>query len=90
MCRFFPDCAFFLDMDLSILGAAPEVFTAYEAAIRKEYAFVPAADYRQGRSAILKSFLAREQLYFTAYFRDRLEPQARQNLQQSLARLEAS
>ncbi|MCB1151504.1 hypothetical protein KDK88_08125, partial [bacterium] len=34
------DAAHFLDMDLSILGAEPAAFDAYEAAIRREYAFV--------------------------------------------------
>lgn len=82
------DCAFFLDMDLSILGAKDEVFDAYEEAIRKEYAFVPTEDYRKGRGAILQNFLDRQRLYFTAHFRDLLETRARQNLQRSLARLE--
>ncbi len=81
------DCAFFLDIDLSILGTEPEVFEAYEEAIRKEYAFVPPADYCRGRSAILRNFLARDRLYFTAHFRDRLEAQARVNLRRSLTRL---
>ncbi len=82
------DCAFFLDMDLSILGAAPAAFDTYEQAIRKEYAFVPAADYRQGRGAILRDFQARERLYFTDYFHDRLDRQARANLTRSIEKLQ--
>ena len=81
------DCAFFLDMDLSVLGTQTAVFDAYEQAIRKEYSFVPAEDYRKGRSAILRSFLERDQLYFTRYFHDRLEQQARSNLSRSIERL---
>lgn len=81
------DCAFFLDMDLSILGAPPAVFQAYEDAIRREYAFVPSEEYRKGRGRVLGDFLARERLYFTEDFHDRLETQARANLAWSLKRL---
>ncbi len=81
------DCAFFLDMDLSVLGTDAPVFDAYEAAIRHEYAFLPADAYRKGRSEILQGFLARDRLYFTRQFHDLLEEQARSNLQRSLARL---
>lgn len=84
---FLSDCAFFLDMDLSILGTPPAVFEAYEDAIRREYAFVPPDDYRQGRGRILGKFLARERLYFTDHFHDQLEDRARENLAWSLERL---
>lgn len=81
------DCAFFLDMDLSILGAPPAAFDRYEDAIRKEYYFVPAVDYRKGRSTILEDFLARERLYFTEPFHTRLDNRARKNLKRSLTSL---
>src|SRR5690606_3199839 len=42
--------ALFLDMDLSILGAEPERFDAYEADVRKEYGWVPQAAWREGRA----------------------------------------
>ncbi len=82
------DLEFFLDIDLSILGRDEKTFDAYEAAIRKEYAFVPEAMYKAGRAAVLKGFLDRECLYFTDIFRDRWEAQARANLQRSIAHLE--
>ncbi|TQV78000.1 hypothetical protein FKG95_20460 [Denitrobaculum tricleocarpae] len=82
------DSAFFLDMDLSILGTEPATFESYEAAIRREYAFVPPEDYRAGRSAILRDFLERDRLYFTDYFHNRLDRQARSNLARSIARLQ--
>ncbi len=81
------DCAFFLDMDLSIIGTDAATFESYEAAIRREYAFVPSDDYRTGRSAILRDFLERDRLYFTEYFHNRLDRQARLNLARSIARL---
>lgn len=81
------DCAFFLDMDLSILGAEPLAFDLYEEAIQREYAFVPANRYREARGAILQDFLKRDRLYFTDHFHDRLERQARSNLARSIGRL---
>ncbi|CEJ12957.1 hypothetical protein BN1110_03264 [bacterium YEK0313] len=81
------DAALFLDMDLAILGAAPATFDAYEAAVRREYAHVPDADWRAGRAAVLRRFLAREAIYRTAIFRSDREQAARDNLRRSLERL---
>ena len=81
------DMAEFLDMDLSILGARSEVFDAYEDAIRREYAFVPEALYREARRGILQRFLERERLYFSDWGRDRFEATARANLAASIAAL---
>lgn len=81
------DGAVLLDIDLSILGAAPERFHAYDDAIRCEYAWVSEADYRAGRRRVLTGFLARPQIYGTSYFHERLEKQARDNLVAALARL---
>ncbi|CAN5801644.1 hypothetical protein BH11PSE6_BH11PSE6_06330 [soil metagenome] len=83
------DMALFLDMDLSILGAAPAVFDAYEAGVRHEYREVPEAAFRAGRAAILEGFLAREALYFSDWGRDRFEAPARDNLSRSIAALRA-
>jgi predicted metal-dependent HD superfamily phosphohydrolase len=82
------DMAMFLDMGLSILGAAPEIFDAYEAGVRHEYREVPEDAFRAGRVAILKGFLAREALYFSDWGRDRFEPAARENLKRSIASLQ--
>lgn len=74
------DAALFLDTDLSILGAPPEKFAAYDAAIRHEFAHVPALVYKNGRRAVLKKFLDRDRLYLTELFAERFETQARINL----------
>jgi predicted metal-dependent HD superfamily phosphohydrolase len=84
------DMALFLDMDLSILGAAAEVFDAYEAGVRHEYREVPEAAFSAGRAAILEGFLAREALYFSDWGRDRFEASARANLARSIAALRAA
>ena len=84
------DAALFLDMDLSILGAPPEAFDAYEAAVRQEYAWVPEPAWRQGRAAVLRRFLQREAIFHTETFRLRFEAPARGNIARSLKTLEAS
>ena len=86
--HFIRDAALFLDMDLSILGAAPEAFDAYEQAVRREYQWVEEPMWRAGRSAVLKNFLARPHIYHTEEFRQRFEPQARRNMARSIAALE--
>lgn len=86
--EFLRDTALFLDMDLAILGAAPEAFDAYEQAVRREYGWVEEPMWRAGRAAVLKSFLARPHIFHTDEFRRRFEPLARQNLARSLQALE--
>jgi len=83
------DAAFFLDMDLAILGAPPALFDSYEAAVRREYSWVDANAWRSGRAAVLKKFLARPTIFHTELFRRRFEEQARRNLSRSLASLAA-
>ncbi|MGI6853392.1 HD domain-containing protein [Mesorhizobium sp. 1B3] len=81
------DAALFLDMDLSILGAPPHVFDAYEAGVRREYDWVSEADWRTGRRSVLQRFLSREHIFHTDIFRTACETKARENLSRSLARL---
>jgi predicted metal-dependent HD superfamily phosphohydrolase len=84
------DTQLLLDIDLAILGAAPERFAAYESQIRAEYAHVPEADFRSGRAQVLSGFLARPRIYATAAFHDALEHRARENLAKALAVLAAA
>ncbi|MBZ9794086.1 hypothetical protein [Mesorhizobium sp. ES1-4] len=81
------DASLFLDMDLSILGADPVAFDAYERAVRREYGWVEEPMWRAGRGAVLKSFLARPHIFHTQEFRQRFEPQARHNIARSLQAL---
>lgn len=81
------DTRIVMDIDLAILGAAPRRFAAYEAAIRREYAFLADGEYREGRTGLLRGFLARPRIYLTAPFRERLESRARDNISASIARL---
>jgi predicted metal-dependent HD superfamily phosphohydrolase len=81
------DAALLVDVDLSILGAAPARFDEYEAQVRREYAWVPEPGFRAARAEILAGFLARPRIFTTEHFFGRLETPARANLARSLARL---
>lgn len=84
---FTSDCALFLDIDLSSLGAEQETFAAYERHIRMEYGFVPEETYREARKAVLTRFLERDRIYLSTHFFDALEERARKNLAQSIEQL---
>ncbi|NIA72335.1 hypothetical protein HBA54_27470 [Pelagibius litoralis] len=79
------DARLFLDMDLSILAAPVPEFAAYEAAIRREYAHVDDAAFRQGRCRFLEGLLQREKLYHSDHFSPRFEGPARVNIARALA-----
>lgn len=74
----------FLDADLSILGAEPRVYDRYAEQIRKEYALVTDADYRVGRSLVLRQFFERDSLFFTPAGQSLWEAAARRNLAREL------
>ena len=82
------DCALFLDMDLAVLGSPAEEFAAYERAVRREYHWVPAEQWRAGRSQVLRNFLARPFIYASPQFQRSHEAAARSNLKRSLALLD--
>jgi predicted metal-dependent HD superfamily phosphohydrolase len=84
-----PDAMIFLDADLSILGAAEEVYLQYSAAIRKEYAWVEACLYRRERKKVLEGFLTCTRIYCTDEMFERFETQARQNIRGEIKLLEA-
>ena len=77
----------FLDVDLSILGTSPDRYLAYSRAIRQEYSHLSDRDYREGRKQVLTQFLARERIYYTNRFYQRLESTARNNLQTEIDNL---
>jgi predicted metal-dependent HD superfamily phosphohydrolase len=81
------DAELLVDIDLSILGAAPERFDEYERQIRQEYSWVPAFVFRRKRGEILEGFLARPAIFNTERFFQKLETAARANLRRSLEQL---
>lgn len=75
------DTLLFLDLDLGILAADASRYAEYSAAIRVEYAHVPDAAFRIGRSSVLERFLRAEPLFKTDLFRGLgREEMARRNL----------
>ena len=78
-----------LDLDLTPLAEAPEVFDRNTGFLRREYAAVDEARWRAGRGAVLARFLATP-----AIFRTRLstvyEARARENLTAAIAELHAA
>jgi predicted metal-dependent HD superfamily phosphohydrolase len=58
-----PDAQVLLDADLAILGAGEAVYQTYAEQIRQEYAWVPEADYRNGRRRVLENFLNRPRIF---------------------------
>jgi predicted metal-dependent HD superfamily phosphohydrolase len=81
------DTQVLLDADLAILGASEERYVKYAADIRKEYAWVPEADYRAGRAAVLERFLAAPRIYYTQMMFEEGEQRARANLRAELTQL---
>jgi predicted metal-dependent HD superfamily phosphohydrolase len=81
------DTARMLDCDLAILGAPPERFDAYDAAIAVEYAHLPAAGFRAGRREFLTRLLAAPRIFCSDDGHARLDAAARSNLSRAVARL---
>jgi predicted metal-dependent HD superfamily phosphohydrolase len=82
-----PDSAALLDADLSILGSTPERYSRYVRDIRLEYHWVPEADYRRGRAAVLQAFLDRPGIFHHAPTHEVGEGPARRNLKWELGSL---
>ncbi|OYO21631.1 hypothetical protein CGZ93_10035 [Enemella dayhoffiae] len=75
------------DADLAILGSEPERYETYRRDVRREYAEVPAADFRRGRAAVLEHLLALNPLYRTDPGRRFWAEQASVNLTGELVEL---
>ena len=79
-----PDGELLCDADLAVLAGDAEQYAAYAAAIRREYAHVPDADFRAGRSRVLTALLELPSIYRLAPLRDAWEDRARSNLTREL------
>jgi predicted metal-dependent HD superfamily phosphohydrolase len=79
-----PDGELLCDADLAVLAGDEDRYAAYTAAIRREYAHVPDADFRAGRSRVLTALLDLPSIYRLAPLRDAWEERARANLTREL------
>ncbi len=59
-------------------------YQSYAQQIRQEFAWVPEADYGQGRRRVLESFLGRPRIF---HFLSQLEDPARRNTAAEISRL---
>ncbi len=80
------DAALVSDIDMSILASEPDAYDRYTQAIRDEYAFVSDERFVAGRSAFLRSLLARPAIFHLSALRARWESAARGNLERELGR----
>jgi predicted metal-dependent HD superfamily phosphohydrolase len=78
------------DADLAILGAEPEEYAAYAAAVRAEYSHVSDRDFNRGRAEVLRRLLALDPLYRTPTGRAHWDATARRNLSAELDLLSVS
>lgn len=81
------DAQWVVDIDLAILGQNETVYRQFEHDVRSEYRWVRWSRYVKGRSAVLQSFIDRSRIYSTAWFYERYEASAKNNLQAALAAL---
>lgn len=81
------EAARFLDCDMAILGAPPDLFDRYQQQVRAEYLPVVGPEaYAEGRRAFLEALLGRERIFLSDGFHRRLDAPARANLRRALAR----
>lgn len=74
------DAALLVDIDLAILAATPARFAEYEWQIRQEFAWVPEDVFVEKRRVVLQEFVARLNIYSTAFLHSKMESAARANL----------
>ncbi|VAV99741.1 hypothetical protein MNBD_ALPHA05-1486 [hydrothermal vent metagenome] len=84
------DCRYFLDLDMSILGADANEYKSYAKSIRREYSAYDDGAYCFGRTKILESFLRAERIFLTDYFVEKYERQANVNIKNELSILRSS
>jgi predicted metal-dependent HD superfamily phosphohydrolase len=78
------DAQLLCDIDLGILSSESSTYRDYAMAIRNEYGWVEEEAYRNGRTAVLKSFLDRPFIFALPASRDLSEKRARQNINREL------
>jgi predicted metal-dependent HD superfamily phosphohydrolase len=81
-----PDEALVNDADLRILARPAPLYDRYVRRVRREYAWVDATSWTDGRAAVLRRLLDGP-VYVTAWARRHWEPAARENLRRELAGL---
>lgn len=79
-----PTLAYFLDLDMAVLGKEREAYLHYASLVRKEYEFVPREVYCSKRVEVLEGFLEQPRIFGTDDYREALEDRARDNLRHEI------
>lgn len=80
---------YFLDADMAILGSAPSDYAKYLKALKVEYKNIPESLYKRGRKRFIMNTLAADRIYKSEHFFQHYEKQARINLTNEMARIQA-
>lgn len=75
------------DIDLSILASKRERYDTYSTAIRTEFSWVPEEMFLKSRLNVLRSFIDRESIFSTDYYRSLHEDSARENVAVEIGKL---
>jgi pantetheine-phosphate adenylyltransferase len=75
------DQKYICDIDLSSLGKSWRLFNYYNKLVEQEYSIFPLRDLLKGRIYFMQGLLTRKRIYYTEFFYDRYEKQARKNIQ---------
>ena len=82
------DQKYLRDADFCIMGEPWKDFCVYEKGIRKEYeSIVPSAVYDEGRTEFFRGVLQKPLIFYTEFFQDHCEAQARRNITRMLYEL---
>ena len=81
------DLNYFLDFDMSILGAEETIYDVYTRQVRDEFPFYPTFLYNRGRKKALQEILRKQTIYSTEEYKNRLENISRENMQRELSHL---
>lgn len=78
------DTSYFMDADLSVLGANWDIYLKYSKNVRKEYDIYTDVIYNTGRQKVLNYFLSMDRIFKTEFFYHKFEKQAKHNLQKEM------
>lgn len=82
------DARLMVDIDLSSFGLPWEDFMRDTDAICSELSHLPEAQFVAGKCRFLNELLSRSSIYLTPHFRERLEAQARSNIERHMRELD--
>lgn len=77
----------FLDADMSVLGASPEVYDLYAANVRREFEVFPDEVYIPGRVVFLEKVLSMDSIFSLPVFKTKFEDMARVNIRHEIESL---